>query len=322
MKTTDFIKESIGEDADNMHRDHEVQMARSDCYNAAKYAIELHKMLHHVAEQQGLDGWVSEKITLANDYLRTVWEYLNHEMAMDEQPEMPVFSFESAEKNFEKMLSESDNQDEEWYDKNGNVSPNGAYDAGGHYHAERDNVEEDAVDDFLARGGKIEYGKTHKPRKAERWKGSSHIGGAGDKMKSSRTGTGAKNQGSKIVGMSSVAKDESIDFDQLRRDAAASARGTIDQQSDARMAAAREPKPGFWAGVGKKQIDMVKGAYQGAKAGLQGKSIGESASVGGVSAAAFATGPVAGLGRPTTGKPKKVGNVIKRSMPKFGKGVY
>lgn len=108
MKTTDFIKESIGQDADEMHRDHEVQMARSDCYNAAKYAIELHKMLHRVAEQQGLDGWVSEKITLANDYLRTVWEYLSHEMAMDEQPEMPVFSFESAEQKFENLLNEGE----------------------------------------------------------------------------------------------------------------------------------------------------------------------------------------------------------------------
>ena len=40
-------------------------------------------------------------------------------------------------------------------------------------------VAEDAVDDFLAKGGKIETGKTHKPRKVERWQGSSHIGAAG-----------------------------------------------------------------------------------------------------------------------------------------------
>lgn len=135
MKTTDFIKESIGEDADNMHRDHEVQMARSDCYNAARYAIELHKMLHHVAEQQGLEGWVSEKITLANDYLRTVWEYLRHEGAGDEQQQamMPAFSFENAEQQFDELLKE------------------------------------DAVDDFLARGGQIQHGKLHKARKAEKW---------------------------------------------------------------------------------------------------------------------------------------------------------
>jgi hypothetical protein len=44
---------------------------------------------------------------------------------------------------------------------------------------ELEKLAEDAVDDFLAKGGKIETGKTHKPRKAERWQGSSHIGAAG-----------------------------------------------------------------------------------------------------------------------------------------------
>ncbi len=103
MKTTDFIRESIGEDADEMHRDHEVQMARADCYNAAKYAIALHKILHRIAESQGLDGWVSEKITLANDYLRTVHEYLTHEMA-EQEPELPAFTFESAEQQMSALL--------------------------------------------------------------------------------------------------------------------------------------------------------------------------------------------------------------------------
>ena len=33
---------------------------------------------------------------------------------------------------------EDDSDEEEWYDKNGRPDPNGAYDAGGHYHLERD----------------------------------------------------------------------------------------------------------------------------------------------------------------------------------------
>ena len=108
MKTTDFITEGIAEDADEMHRDHEVQMARADCYNAAKYAIELHKLLHKIAETQGLDGWVSEKITLANDYLRTVHEYLTHEMAQGQQDTViiPEFSFESANAEFNRLVNE------------------------------------------------------------------------------------------------------------------------------------------------------------------------------------------------------------------------
>jgi hypothetical protein len=44
---------------------------------------------------------------------------------------------------------------------------------------EQQAVEEDAVDDFLAKGGQIQHGKTHKPRKSEKWQGSSHIGAAG-----------------------------------------------------------------------------------------------------------------------------------------------
>jgi hypothetical protein len=104
MKTTDFITENsmIVADTADMHRDHEVQMARSDCYNAAKYAIELHKMLKNISEMEGLDGWVSEKITLANDYLRTVHEYLSHEMAHDDEPE--VFTMESAEARYAELL--------------------------------------------------------------------------------------------------------------------------------------------------------------------------------------------------------------------------
>ena len=42
-----------------------------------------------------------------------------------------------------------------------------------------ESIEEDAVADFIARGGQVQQGKLHPPRKAERWQGSSHIGAAG-----------------------------------------------------------------------------------------------------------------------------------------------
>ena len=47
-----------------------------------------------------------------------------------------------------------------------------------------ESVAEDAVTDFVTRGGQIQQGKLHKPRKGETWQGSSHIGAAG--------GTGTK----------------------------------------------------------------------------------------------------------------------------------
>jgi len=82
MKTSDFIKENINiaSDAHAMHMDHEVQMAREECYHIATNAIEMHKLLKKVSEAHGIDGWVSEKISLANDYMRTVLEYMEYEL--------------------------------------------------------------------------------------------------------------------------------------------------------------------------------------------------------------------------------------------------
>lgn len=82
MKPTDFLpeKHSIGQAAVSMHVDHEIQMAREECYHAATNAMELHRMLKQISEEEGLKAWASEKITLANDYLRTVKEWLEYEI--------------------------------------------------------------------------------------------------------------------------------------------------------------------------------------------------------------------------------------------------
>jgi len=100
MKPTDFLpeKHSIGQAAINMHVDHEIQMAREECYRAATNAMELHRMLKHISEEEGLQAWASEKITLANDYLRTVKEWLEYEImtkleqgvSEENSPSMPV----------------------------------------------------------------------------------------------------------------------------------------------------------------------------------------------------------------------------------------
>lgn len=108
MKPTDFITEAsqIAQEADEMHTDHEVQMARADCYNAAQYAIQLHKLLR---SQSSLEGWVSEKITLANDYLRTVTEYLEHEEAHGEEDQMIQFSESAMNFAVEQLIAETTN---------------------------------------------------------------------------------------------------------------------------------------------------------------------------------------------------------------------
>jgi len=61
---------------DQDRRDHEVEMARSDLFQAAKNAKQTFEMLQGVSEDQGLEGWVQAKITKAADYLNSVRQYL------------------------------------------------------------------------------------------------------------------------------------------------------------------------------------------------------------------------------------------------------
>jgi hypothetical protein len=56
--------------------DHEVEMAKSDLFSAAKNAKKVYEMIQDVSEEEGLEGWVQEKIIKANDYLNTIREYL------------------------------------------------------------------------------------------------------------------------------------------------------------------------------------------------------------------------------------------------------
>jgi len=69
---------------DKDRTDHEVEMARSDLFQAAKNAKEIYTMVKEVSEEEGLEGWVQEKIIKANDYLNTVREYLEHKTYMNE----------------------------------------------------------------------------------------------------------------------------------------------------------------------------------------------------------------------------------------------
>ena len=82
MKLNEFHDESdpaLGMKADQMHADHEIQMARADCYKIAKYAIDLHNMLKDVPDSANLEGWVQKKITIAAEYMGSVKHYLEYE---------------------------------------------------------------------------------------------------------------------------------------------------------------------------------------------------------------------------------------------------
>jgi len=109
MKTTDFINENcqIADDAEHMHKDHEVQMARSQLYSGAQAAIEIHRMLKDISEMEGLEGWVQSKITLASDYLESVRDYLKYDQVSQAQDEMMDFVPESADFAMQKLLDET-----------------------------------------------------------------------------------------------------------------------------------------------------------------------------------------------------------------------
>jgi hypothetical protein len=81
IKKLDQISEGhLGDMAHEAEKDHEVQMARSDCFKSASYAIAIHKMLKDVSELEGIDGWVASKITKAADYLGSVKHYMEGEI--------------------------------------------------------------------------------------------------------------------------------------------------------------------------------------------------------------------------------------------------
>ena len=75
MKTNEFLKED----------DHEASMARAELMQIAKNAIALAKIVH---EGDDLPGWVSSYITLANDHLNSVHEYMEYESA--KEPDLSI----------------------------------------------------------------------------------------------------------------------------------------------------------------------------------------------------------------------------------------
>jgi hypothetical protein len=107
MKSKQFLKEGFVEDAHEAHMDHEVQMARVDCYYAAEHAMVLHKLLRNISEEQGLEGWVAAKITLANDYLKSVREHLEYQMMSSDAEEDDFLPLAESTKSNKKKINEN-----------------------------------------------------------------------------------------------------------------------------------------------------------------------------------------------------------------------
>lgn len=219
MKSRNIIVEytGIGDDADEMHQDHEVQLARQQCYHAARDAIALHHILKDVSEQEGLESWVSEKLTLAASNLNDVIGHLesrrnDNDDVMDEV--LPAFNFESAEALYNEMLGE------------GQVTE----------------LDASTMQAYL------------KKRKDSPTPRTLHKAGV--------QAAGVRNAKEKIH-----------------------------------------------------DKDVTKAAKQTGR-------VQENASAGGTCAGAMATGVTGAANKPGTGKPKKIGNIVKRTNPTVGKGIY
>jgi hypothetical protein len=95
--------------------DHEVEMARSDLFSAAKNAQQVYAMIKDVSEDEGLEGWVQEKIIKANDYLNTIREYLEGKQIQREsvvegaKVDRMVKHIEKSEKKLGKSKDEAEN---------------------------------------------------------------------------------------------------------------------------------------------------------------------------------------------------------------------
>ena len=64
--------------------DREVEMALGDLFQAAKNAKMTYDMLKDISEDEGIEGWVQEKIIKASDYLNTIREYLENKRLQSE----------------------------------------------------------------------------------------------------------------------------------------------------------------------------------------------------------------------------------------------
>jgi len=113
MKPQEFLRENefIGDDAHQMHKSHQLHMLREECYHSAANAIKLHKLLGELPEGHDLDAWAAEKISLANDYLKTVTEWLEYDVMGGTNEAMmaggmEAFSMESAERQYAELLGE------------------------------------------------------------------------------------------------------------------------------------------------------------------------------------------------------------------------
>lgn len=329
MKTTEFLKENsvIAQEADNMHKDHEVQMARSQMYSAAQSAIEIHRLLKDISELEGLDGWVASKLTLASEYLETVRDYLKYE-AVSAEPEMMEFAYESAEYAVERLIAEGSPEDfhrekEMWSKHDDNTKEYGVVSTAPGWAQGKAKK---------ARKEKEQQNKTSKKIKEEGETGEERDASArreNERYDNARNYQGRNARGDVIRSGGEVVKGNPNPPSLIQR--AAGKLGLPNTATDALggpMYKSSTPKSGGGGGGGGRG-GMMSGHLNDPSAvkslipNFESKnSVRESATGGASSSSGMATSMSGPAHKPTSGVPKKLGNAHKPKKVALGKGVY
>jgi hypothetical protein len=118
----DMFAESLDEDLDLGHEDHEPHMIKSELYQIAKYAIELYKMVDQFDSEAEVDfpAWWQSKITKANSMVSSAKHYLEFELAK------PAMDQALAEEKKAKELDPVGHEDED-IDNDGKVDKTDKY---------------------------------------------------------------------------------------------------------------------------------------------------------------------------------------------------
>jgi len=79
---------------DANHTDHEVSMAKSQLLSSVKSSVRIAKHIKDLSEQDGLEGWVASKLTMAEDYLQNVADYMDGQQVDEGYKVLPAMDKE------------------------------------------------------------------------------------------------------------------------------------------------------------------------------------------------------------------------------------
>ena len=88
-KLIENIQMNETDEEDANYTDHEVSMAKSQLLSSVKSSTRIAKHLSGKSEDEGIPGWVASKLTVAEDYLQAVADYMDGEELQEGYKVMP-----------------------------------------------------------------------------------------------------------------------------------------------------------------------------------------------------------------------------------------